>query len=259
MKDDAPPTFISGPDLDPYRNAVSGVCWWCGGSANSREHKFKRTDLDRMSDGSGLLRGSTASPNLIPILSTRKSKVVKFEQNLCRKCNDTRSQAFDLAYDKYANYVWANHARLLRRSAIDMKNVYGESVVDDLLDLGRYFTKHIGCRMANDGYSPPSELAEFLDGGLLLSNVQMVLFRDLSGLRWWNRAPRAGEQEPGLSMGDAYGEVDSTRSVLTTFSSVTMIGRIGVFYRWQEDWPETDPFYLYRRAQLHKRASLPLY
>lgn len=259
MEGESPSVPLSGAELDAYKNVVVGICWWCGGTAESREHKFKRTDLDRMNDGSGLLHGSTASPNLVPVKSTRKSKVVKFGQNLCRNCNDTKSQPFDFAYDKYAQYIWDNHARLLRSPFIDMRRIYGDDWTEKSLSLARYFAKHLGCRMANDGYQPPVAIAEFLDGGERLEYVQMVLFRDVSGLRWWRRAPRAGEREPGLSMGDAHGSVNRSSGALSMFGSVTTIGRIGVLYRWNSEVKDADPFYLYRRATLHKRASLAPY
>jgi hypothetical protein len=27
--------------------AKIGTCWWCGNTADSREHRFKRTDIER--------------------------------------------------------------------------------------------------------------------------------------------------------------------------------------------------------------------
>jgi hypothetical protein len=41
-------------------------------------------------------------------------------------------------------------------------------------------------------------------------------------------------------------------------SSMTIgAGAVGVMYRWDEDCAEVDPFYVYRRARLHKRHRLP--
>jgi len=46
--------------------------------------------------------------------------------------------------------------------------------------LARYFSKHIACRMSESGFAVPSSFVAFLNGAGLMSDVQMVLFKDKS-------------------------------------------------------------------------------
>src|SRR4051794_40173883 len=44
----AEPMPASQADLDRLRQDQTGVCWWCAGVANSREHRHKASILRRM-------------------------------------------------------------------------------------------------------------------------------------------------------------------------------------------------------------------
>jgi hypothetical protein len=75
-------------------------CWICGGLANSREHKFKKSDLIRSS--------TTWAPDDQPYLvaggmqrriPSPNSKIATFGKVLCSDCNSTRTQPFDRAYE----------------------------------------------------------------------------------------------------------------------------------------------------------------
>lgn len=250
-----PEEFISGDQLTPYQTATKGMCWWCGAIANSKEHKFKRTDLARMGRESELLWGS--DDELVRIRSNRKSKIVKFQRNLCTECNNRRSQPFDYAYDKYADYVWSNLDRLWRRSKLDMRQVFGENWQVDTLDLARYVAKHIACRMASDGYPVPPQFGQFLDGAATLPSVHMVLFKDPAMWELRRRFIDQGIEGDGLWMAPATGAASPSRGRLTMFSSSFTLGYIGFMYRWDEDASSVDPFYLYRKATLHRRDRLP--
>jgi hypothetical protein len=77
------------------------VVW---GSASTREHKYKRTDLDAMgSDGELTWGGDPDRPYVVK--SHRRDPAVRFVKSLCAPCNNARSQPFDRAYDIYSNYV----------------------------------------------------------------------------------------------------------------------------------------------------------
>lgn len=246
---------LQGAALTTYRSPPSECCWWCGGRGLTREHKFKKSDLSRMWDGEGLVWGDGES--LRDVRSPRKSKVVRFRANLCARCNNERSQPFDYAYDAFSNFVWANQDRLWRRRYFDMADVYGDDWSTGTLNLARYLAKHIACRMVHDGFTAPPTIGTFLNGGQSPLNVQMVLFkdRDLYGL--YRRGVRDGCDARGLWIAPAQGAVSRARERLTMYSSSLTIGAVGVMYRWDEDCDEVDPFYVYRRARLHKRHRLP--
>ncbi len=105
-------------DLAPYKRRQPGTCWWCGATANSREHKFKRSDLARMRGPKGLIWGDSTGESRA-VRSDRRSSLVKFEANLCSTCNNARSQPFDRAYDEFSDYAWNNSRALATREALD--------------------------------------------------------------------------------------------------------------------------------------------
>jgi hypothetical protein len=82
------------------------TCWICGNLADSREHKFKRSDVAQSS--------KTWAPNDQPYYfgegGSRRiqgpgSELVKFEKILCHRCNTTRTQPFDRAYERFTEWV----------------------------------------------------------------------------------------------------------------------------------------------------------
>lgn len=86
-----------------------------------------------------------------------------------------------------------------------MAEVYGDDWPERTLDLARYLAKHITCRMVHDGYAAPPTVAAFLDGGQILSNVHMVLFKDRDLYRWYRRRVRDGYDARGLWIAPAQG------------------------------------------------------
>jgi hypothetical protein len=251
--DEAPDQrYLSGDALKPYQVPFDGNCWWCGATADSREHKFKRTDLTRMwDDEDGLMWGSRG-PRLTRVRSPR-SQVAKFAANLCQRCNNERSQPFDVAYDKFAEYVWNNTDLLWRSRYLDMEVIYGRDRPTGVVDLARYVAKHLGCRMSTDGYAVPASVIAFLDGSPLMPDVQMCLFKERERRRIERRLRREDIDGRGLWIGPAAGYVSKSRQVLTLYSSTLIIAHVGVMYRWEEAPECVDPFYLYRRARLHMR------
>jgi len=138
-------------------------CWICGAVADSREHKFKRSDLVRSSTtwapgdqpyivgGGGLHR--IQSPN---------SRIATFGKVLCGDCNSARTQPFDRAYETFSK--WVNDAQdgIMTMSHLDFTAIYGTDFRASVLNLQRYFIKHLGCRLASDHYEIPADLARSL-------------------------------------------------------------------------------------------------
>ena len=248
--------YLEGDDLEPYKVPDSGQCWWCGSIADSREHKFKRTDLTRMWGTDDYLLWISEQQQ-VKVRSARKSAIVKFNPNMCMPCNNTRSQPFDVAYDKFADYVWGHLDDLWGHRFLDMQLIYGPDWQGGVLNLARYFAKQLACRMANAGYPVPSGIPPFLDGQPLLPNVQMALFKDPDLRDLYRQGQREGFMASGLFLSPAAGAVSQSRRKLVMYSSSATIGYIGVMYRWDDDVTETDPFYVYRRALLHRRDHLP--
>ena len=187
-----------------FVRAQIGTCWWCGGTANSREHKFKRTDIERgfgrgpYRNGRTLERhGYDRRPSDV---TGSKSKVFKFEPMICARCNGERSRLFDSAYDQFMDYLFGNEAAVLGSGEVDLRRIYGDEWGSKGFDLARYFVKHICCRLANVAEHREiwldTRLTEFLDGGVYPQCLGLVPLIDMSIAECW-RAMRLMEEEPG--------------------------------------------------------------
>lgn len=192
------------PSLDrvePFIKVSRTTCWWCQvRPADSGEHKFKRSDLTRV-HGRGELRG----PKTLVVHSgerssehrSTKSNALKFTKSMCTYCNNTRSQPFDQAYDKFIEWVVANEARVLAERRIMLTEVFDSASTEQAEDVLRYFVKHICCRLAesvmNVGETllPPDALT-FLDGGPPPTNMTTDMWIEPS----WLRFQQAGAGDP---------------------------------------------------------------
>ncbi|HEX2071189.1 MAG TPA: hypothetical protein VHF90_06025 [Thermoleophilaceae bacterium] len=172
---------------------ASKLCWWCKDPANSREHKFKRSDVVR-EHGKGPYTGDA---KLVRVtgegrweMRSSKSGPLKFETSLCVRCNDTRSQPFDAAYDKFIAWLLANEELVLKQRKFDLRAIFGADWEADALNVYRFLVKHIGCRLADadDGLLPPNgvmdELIACLDGGGPVESLECSFFVESAMLRW---------------------------------------------------------------------------
>ncbi len=220
-------------DLDRLRTDQSGKCWWCGGAADSREHKHKASLLRQMWGEEGLYLGRDGQ-ELWSVPSV-KSSAVKFGKTLCRECNNARSQPFDEAYDKYAKYVWEHARSLSRAKQIDWADVYGPDWQESVRDLGKYFIKATGCWMADGGFSPPAVFVQFLEGGPLVDAAVMPMRQQSATLAY--RAMRLGGEldfDRGIGFLDGKAWLNSERTDLAGFDQISYISDICVRVAWHD-------------------------
>ena len=142
------------------------VCWWCGNEADSREHKYKRSDIVSQF-GSGpyrdVVRGQEGDSTWSNVQGP-DSKWLKFEKNLCSVCNNSASQPYDQAYECVMQYVNAHSEVILSSHALDFAAI-------DFRDGWRalqtrmigYLVKHAACRLAEARVEVPKEYVDFLD------------------------------------------------------------------------------------------------
>lgn len=155
------------PVPDEYLYDYDGVCWWCGDDANSREHKWKQSEIKAMygpatSENYPLVWfGDDGKPR--PVQGP-DSDLMKFEKSLCQNCNNARSQPFDLAYDRWIQYLRANYDQIIESRVVDLRDVADGAGCEFRLDLAKYFAKHIGCRVADKAGRVPASLIAFLNG-----------------------------------------------------------------------------------------------
>ena len=138
-------------------------CWICGGVFNSREHKFKRSDLVRSS--------ATWAPGDRPYfvgsggrrrIPSADSRIATFGKVLCGDCNSARTQPFDRAYEVFSEWVNSANHNIMAMPQLDFSCIYGADFETAVLNLQKYFVKHLGCRLASDHYQIPAGLAPSL-------------------------------------------------------------------------------------------------
>jgi hypothetical protein len=221
---------VSTGDMPTMEHAK---CWWCGAPATTGEHKFKRSDLAR-AFGDGTWRGPTAIAHVRDrMLSPQSSraKALKFEKSLCHGCNTARSQAFDRAYDTFADHIRDSGDQVLGTGVLDWTDVYGGDWQDGVELLARYWVKHIGCRVAQVGAVVSPGLIEFLDGSADLKHVHMgfEIREDIVAVMS-HLAGTHGESEHRLWLGPATGHVDRTSGLIVQVSSHSGINWLRVWY-----------------------------
>lgn len=246
--DNLPETHL---DLSAFRMERDGACWWCGAAADSREHKYKRTDLARMQgDGPNLVWGG-GEERLHFVQSIKKSPAVRFDRDLCRRCNDTRSQPFDRAYETYSAYVWENSGALWDSDGLDMEAIFGQDWKQKQLDLGRYFAKHFASRMVLDGLPVPSGLLDFLNGSSSAKNVRFCFTVD-EGL-WLLRehGQSQGSAIQGLWLRPTFAWLSPDGTELRGYETQTYLGYVGVAFAWLPEEEDLDSFFPHIRPVLN--------
>lgn len=173
-------------------------CWWCGAPADSREHKLKKTDLHREFGRPFRETPLRLREKRVEAVQGPGSDLVKFTTNLCARCNNTRSQAFDYAYDRFVGYVAAHGRHILSSRRIDLRAAFGEDWGDAAEDTLRYLVKHIGCRLAQNEIEVPLTLLTFLDGGSRPEGELAVEIEIRADIAEISRAGLGG----GLGLGD---------------------------------------------------------
>ncbi len=237
-----------------FVRAQIGTCWWCGSPANSREHRFKRTDIERAfgrgpyRDGRTLVKhGYSHRPSE---MTGSKSKVFKFEPMICVRCNGVRSQPFDAAYDQFMGYLFDNEAAILGSGEVDLREVYGHEWDRKSLNLARYFVKHICCRLANVAEHREiwldTRLIEFLNDGSYPHCLGLALLIDMSVAECW-RAMRLLEEEPGdygsfLHLTGLGGVPAPRPEPIENPEAGMLVGWLGIYWRIAEDEYIPNPF-----------------
>ena len=148
-------------------------CWWCQSTNLTREHKEKKTDVEllhgnRYIDGNQIAHIKYRTENKPTYLQGSDSKRLKFEKNLCKKCNGSTSQPFDKAYEQFMNYFQENRKTIINSQIINLKEIFGDRWESGIHNIHKYIGKHIGCRLAENGYLPTSNLLKYLNGGMII-------------------------------------------------------------------------------------------
>lgn len=174
------PTSDTPDPLDRFKIDYEGKCWWCGNVADSAEHKYKHSDLRRLAAPEGDPRSvyKVGQKFTGSLRSLRKGREVRWSQNLCARCNNAISQPFDLAYDRFVEYLLLKASKLHSRLGIDWEDVFGDSWREDVTNLSRYFVKQLGCMLATQSMPVPQDAIDFLNGAPHVGPLAVLVYRD---------------------------------------------------------------------------------
>ena len=133
-------------------------CWICGENANSKEHKFKASDIKR-------IYGKKFDGYLVHKTPTKiisyKDRILKFPEVICDVCNIKTTRPHDDAYDLFIDYCLENYHFFVQNRFIDFEKIYGQNWIKQKRNLYRYFAKHAGCKIVTSDY--PQDLKDIAD------------------------------------------------------------------------------------------------
>ena len=154
------------------------TCWMCGRTADSREHKIKKTDFVRRYGGAsfkdigGLLH---VKAGVETDVQGAGASVLKYPPVICSRCNTSTSQSWDRAYEVFERAVFENETEVLRRRFILLREVFGdEDAQESCPALYKYFVKAFGCRIASSGFQVPRDLVELLPQEQFLTRLRLT-------------------------------------------------------------------------------------
>lgn len=155
------------------------TCWWCGSSDLSREHKYKKTDVDSLYGNSFFQNDKLAlvkyrTDNHALFIQGPDSELLKFKRSLCMKCNNSRSKQIDEAYAKVIDFYINNENLLKEKQVIDFADIFGNKWRENKVNFYKYCVKHIGCRLVDADISPSRNMIKFLDDSEPLKDIKLV-------------------------------------------------------------------------------------
>lgn len=189
-------------------------CWICGELATSGEHIYKRTDLQREFSATNFKKGISREirHERKLRLNSPKSKHAKFKNSLCSKCNNETSQPFDLAYDQFISFYKENEDEIVGSRTLNLENIFGADWKSSLENLKKYYVKHIGCRLSQNGIEILSDIVEYINGESQLYSVILNFYTryDIYDFLKFVKS-RKHEQSSVLGLGGIYGNFSPSR------------------------------------------------
>lgn len=153
---------------------MGNLCWICGKSADSAEHRLKKADITR-AYGRGPYTGPSAPVHVLGgnlhLIQGANSKFLKYSANLCQYCNNTYTQPFDRAYDNLIDWIMSNEELVLCRRFIDFEEIYGLEWLNSQFNLFKYFAKSFGCRLVDANTPVPIDITNLFESTSFCTNL----------------------------------------------------------------------------------------
>lgn len=225
------------PALDGFRVSATDRCWWCGDVATTEEHRIKASTLRRVARAED---GVTKPSNVFKMSSDYQSSLqtlkkgpqVRWRRNMCARCNNSRSQPFDRAYDAFEVFLVSHFDVMADATRFDWKDVYGKDWRSGSKDLARYFAKQLGCMLATYDLPVPDDIRRFLNGAARCPSVRFELAINPRVVRFM-RAEGAGTDMStfiGLLEAPAYRTGESFSGIDYSYH----IGYLNFLVHWRE-------------------------
>ena len=120
-------------------------CWICGSPADSGEHMVKASDFRAVFPGvdqrNPAFRHSRERRNL-PIKGSN-AEALKFRPSLCQRCNNTRTQPHDRAWEALSAALQSQSVRA--GMELPIAKAFGSHAHGSMLNVHLYFLKLLGC------------------------------------------------------------------------------------------------------------------
>lgn len=119
------------------------ACWICGGTADSAEHRLKRSDaratFGTISQKHPIFLHADEVKNAR--VQTVNAPALKFRDKLCEDCNTRRTQPFDRAWDRLAKALRRHETAIAEAGGFDFRTILSGSPNDEMLKMHLFFVK----------------------------------------------------------------------------------------------------------------------
>ncbi len=136
-------------------------CWICGEEAITGEHLIKASDL-RSVFGHVSQRNPvyfhTALRRNQPVGGIKSDKL-KSNALICARCNNQRTQPYDLAWDQLSRYLRGKRPAIRSGDWISLEKVFPGATQQSMLRVHLFFVKLFGCAIAE--HNVPIDLDSF--------------------------------------------------------------------------------------------------
>ena len=131
------------------------LCWICRlRPADSGEHRFKASDISskfrQLSQKTPVYLQRDGRNTNRPI-GAAGADALKFGRSICRQCNNTGTQRYDVAWERLSEYLHANWPLIARLRHFDLSKPFPGSSRDAALDVHLFFVKLFGCKIVESG------------------------------------------------------------------------------------------------------------
>jgi hypothetical protein len=122
-------------------------CWICGRKADSGEHRAKKSDLGLVFPNVSLEKPIYTKTEYGKPITIRSLDSDRFKSRakICQRCNTTRSQPFDQAWEKLSKYLQENTNSLRNKDYISLHKIFPGSTKESMLNVHLFFLKIFGC------------------------------------------------------------------------------------------------------------------